>query len=318
MFRPILNKLGFDLVGYGCTTCIGNSGPLLEPVSAAVNSADLSVAAVLSGNRNFEGRINPEVKMNYLASPPLVVAYALAGTMDADLVGEPLGVGSDGQPVFLADIWPPEAEISQVIADSLASEMFERDYADVYRGDERWQTMPVPEGSAFVWDDASTYVRRPPYFDGMPADPVALTDIEGARVLAVLGLGLATWTATGALVEWAERTRLFRSGARESWRRARNLPRASYGMTIAHLGVAISVAGIAASAFAVEQLGVEENEVTTEASITEDLGADSLDQVELVMAFETEFGIDIPDEEAEKIKTVGDAVSKIDSSSASA
>jgi aconitate hydratase len=189
---PYLDKLGFDLVGYGCTTCIGNSGPLLEPVSAAVNSADLSVAAVLSGNRNFEGRINPEVKMNYLASPPLVVAYALAGTMDADLVGEPLGVGSDGQPVFLADIWPPEAEISQVIADSLASEMFERDYADVYRGDERWQTMPVPEGSAFVWDDASTYVRRPPYFDGMPADPVALTDIEGARVLAVLGDSVTT------------------------------------------------------------------------------------------------------------------------------
>jgi aconitate hydratase len=189
---PYLDRLGFDLVGYGCTTCIGNSGPLLEPVSAAVNSADLSVAAVLSGNRNFEGRINPEVKMNYLASPPLVVAYALAGTMDADLVGEPLGVGSDGQPVFLADIWPSEAEISQVIADSLASEMFERDYADVYRGDERWQTMPVPEGNAFVWDDASTYVRRPPYFEGMPADPVALTDIEGARVLAVLGDSVTT------------------------------------------------------------------------------------------------------------------------------
>jgi aconitate hydratase len=189
---PYLDKLGFDLVGYGCTTCIGNSGPLLEPVSEAVTTADLSVAAVLSGNRNFEGRINPDVKMNYLASPPLVVAYALAGTMDTDLVAEPLGIGSDGSPVYLADIWPSETEISQVIADSVASDMFERDYADVYRGDDRWAAMPVPDGHAFVWEDESTYVRRPPYFDGMPAEPRPLTDIEGARVLAVLGDSVTT------------------------------------------------------------------------------------------------------------------------------
>ncbi len=166
---PYLEKLGFNLVGYGCTTCIGNSGPLPEAVSAAVQENDLAVVSVLSGNRNFEGRINPDVKMNYLASPPLVVAYALAGTMDLDLTTQPLGTGSDGKPVFLADIWPAPAEIEQVVRESVAPEMFSRDYADVFAGDERWLDLDVPAGEVFAWDEDSTYVRRPPYFDGMPA-----------------------------------------------------------------------------------------------------------------------------------------------------
>jgi aconitate hydratase len=189
---PYLEKLGFNLVGYGCTTCIGNSGPLPEAISAGVAENDLAVVSVLSGNRNFEGRINPDVKMNYLASPPLVVAYALAGTMDLDLTTEPLGTGADGKPVYLADIWPAPAEVEQVVASSVAPEMFTKDYADVFAGDERWQGLDVPAGEVFVWDEDSTYVRKPPYFDGMPAEPDPVTDIHGARVLAVLGDSVTT------------------------------------------------------------------------------------------------------------------------------
>jgi aconitate hydratase len=189
---PYLEKLGFNLVGYGCTTCIGNSGPLPEAISAAVAANDLAVVSVLSGNRNFEGRINPDVKMNYLASPPLVVAYALAGTMDIDLETEPIATGSDGQPVYLADIWPSPAEVEEVVARSVAPEMFSRDYADVFAGDERWQELDVPVGDVFAWDDHSTYVRKPPYFDGMPAEPAPVTDIHGARVLAMLGDSVTT------------------------------------------------------------------------------------------------------------------------------
>ncbi len=189
---PYLEKLGFNLVGYGCTTCIGNSGPLPEAISAAVAENDLAVVSVLSGNRNFEGRINPDVKMNYLASPPLVVAYALAGTMDIDLSTEPIATGSDGKPVYLADIWPSPAEIEEVVRSSVAPEMFTRDYADVFAGDERWQELDVPAGDVFAWDESSTYVRRPPYFDGMPADPAPVTDIHGARVLVMLGDSVTT------------------------------------------------------------------------------------------------------------------------------
>jgi aconitate hydratase len=189
---PYLDKLGFNLVGYGCTTCIGNSGPIIPEVSEAVNANDLAVVSVLSGNRNFEGRINPDVKMNYLASPPLVVAYALAGSMDIDITTEALGQDSDGNDVFLRDIWPSNKEIQDVIATAVASEMFSRDYADVFAGDERWQTLPTPEGKTFEWDENSTYVRRPPYFDGMPAEPEPVTDIEGARVLAKLGDSVTT------------------------------------------------------------------------------------------------------------------------------
>jgi aconitate hydratase len=189
---PYLEKLGFSLVGYGCTTCIGNSGPLPEAISAAVASRDLAVVSVLSGNRNFEGRINPDVKMNYLASPPLVVAYALAGTMDIDLTTEPLGTGASGQPVYLADLWPSPAEISSVVQNAVAAEMFTRDYADVFAGDDRWRELEVPPGDTFAWDPGSTYVRRPPYFDGMPAEPEPVTDIHGARVLALLGDSVTT------------------------------------------------------------------------------------------------------------------------------
>ncbi|MEV4535168.1 aconitate hydratase [Asanoa sp. NPDC049518] len=189
---PYLEKLGFHLVGYGCTTCIGNSGPLPETISAAVSEHDLSVVSVLSGNRNFEGRINPDVKMNYLASPPLVVAYALAGTMDIDLVNEPIGQGSDGQPVYLRDIWPSAAEIEEVIGRAIASEMFTRDYADVFAGDEAWQSLPTPSGDTFAWDASSTYVRKPPYFEGMAREPQPVSDIQGARVLAKLGDSVTT------------------------------------------------------------------------------------------------------------------------------
>ncbi len=189
---PYLDKLGFNLVGYGCTTCIGNSGPLPDAVSKAVNDYDLAVVSVLSGNRNFEGRINPDVKMNYLASPPLVVAYALAGSMDIDITTESLGKDPHGEEVFLRDIWPTSAEIQDVIASSVAAEMFSRDYADVFTGDERWQTLATPDGKTFAWADDSTYVRRPPYFDGMPAEPAPVTDIEGARVLAKLGDSVTT------------------------------------------------------------------------------------------------------------------------------
>jgi aconitate hydratase len=189
---PYLEKLGFNLVGYGCTTCIGNSGPLPEAISAAVEANDLSVVSVLSGNRNFEGRINSDVKMNYLASPPLVVAYALAGTMDIDLTRDPIGTGSDGKPVYLADLWPSPEEVAGVVHDSIAAEMYVRDYADVFAGDDRWRELEVPPGEVFAWDPQSTYVRRPPYFDGMPADPEPVTDIHGARVLALLGDSVTT------------------------------------------------------------------------------------------------------------------------------
>ncbi len=189
---PYLEKLGFHLVGYGCTTCIGNSGPLDEEISAAVNEGDLAVVSVLSGNRNFEGRINPDVKMNYLASPPLVIAYALAGTMDFDFETEPLGTDSDGAEVFLRDIWPDPVEVEAVIADSISKEMFTKDYADVFAGDERWQSLPTPEGDTFAWDADSTYVRKPPFFDGMGATPDPVEDISGARVLAKLGDSVTT------------------------------------------------------------------------------------------------------------------------------
>jgi aconitate hydratase len=189
---PYLDKLGFNLVGYGCTTCIGNSGPLPPAISAAVNSSDLTVVSVLSGNRNFEGRINPDVKMNYLASPPLVVAYALAGTMDIDLVRDPLGTDSEGKPVFLNDIWPSPDEVSSVVASSVAAEMFTADYADVFKGDDNWRGLDVPVGDTFQWVGSSTYVRRPPYFDGMPAEPAPVTDIHGAKVLARLGDSVTT------------------------------------------------------------------------------------------------------------------------------
>jgi aconitate hydratase len=189
---PYLDKLGFNLVGYGCTTCIGNSGPLIPEVGAAVNEQDLAVVSVLSGNRNFEGRINPDVKMNYLASPPLVVAYALAGSMDVDLFGDPLGQDPDGKDVYLKDIWPSPTEIERVIGEAITSEMFTQDYADVFAGDEQWRSLPTPEGDTFAWDSDSTYVRKPPYFDGMPKEPEQVTDIEGARVLLKLGDSVTT------------------------------------------------------------------------------------------------------------------------------
>jgi aconitate hydratase len=189
---PYLDKLGFNLVGYGCTTCIGNSGPLPDEVSAAVNANDLAVVSVLSGNRNFEGRINPDVKLNYLASPPLVVAYAIAGTMDLDLTTEPLGTGSDGNPVMLSDIWPSPQEVQEVIVSAINAEMFAKDYADVFAGDARWQSLPTPTGDTFAWDADSTYVRKPPYFEGMQADPAPVTDVAGARVLAKLGDSVTT------------------------------------------------------------------------------------------------------------------------------
>jgi aconitate hydratase len=189
---PYLEKLGFNLVGYGCTTCIGNSGPLSEGVSAAVAENDLAVVSVLSGNRNFEGRINPDVKMNYLASPPLVVAYALAGTMDLDLTTEPIGTGSSGQPVYLSDLWPSPAEVDEVVRTAVAAEMFTRDYADVFAGDQNWQELDVPAGDTFAWAADSTYVRHPPYFEGMAAEPAPVTDVHGARVLAMLGDSVTT------------------------------------------------------------------------------------------------------------------------------
>jgi len=187
-----LAQLDFDLVGYGCTTCIGNSGPLIPEVSQAVNAADLAVTSVLSGNRNFEGRINPDVKMNYLASPPLVVAYALAGRMDIDLLNEPLGQGSDGQPVFLRDIWPSTDEVEQVVNSSISSDMFTSRYADVFAGDDAWRSLPTPTGEVFEWDGESTYVRKPPYFDDMPAEPSPVTDVANARVLLKLGDSVTT------------------------------------------------------------------------------------------------------------------------------
>jgi aconitate hydratase len=186
-----LNELQFDLVGYGCTTCIGNSGPLPEAISEAVNANDLMVCAVLSGNRNFEGRINQDCKASYLASPPLVVAYALAGRMDIDLNEEPLGEGSDGEPVYLRDIWPDSEEVKQVVGESIRSDMFTRSYAEVFKGDEQWNAVEVPEGDRYTWPE-STYVRRPSFFEGMPEQPTEIEPIEGARVLAVLGDSITT------------------------------------------------------------------------------------------------------------------------------
>jgi aconitate hydratase len=187
-----LEQLGFNLVGYGCTTCIGNSGPLPEPISVAVNDADLAVVSVLSGNRNFEGRINPDVKMNYLASPPLCVAYALAGTMDLDIVADPLGQDQQGKDVYLKDIWPPAHEIAQTIGEAVRADMFRSSYGEVFAGDERWNGLEVPTGKRFAWDPASTYVRLPPYFEDMPAEPQPVNDIAGARVLALLGDSVTT------------------------------------------------------------------------------------------------------------------------------
>ena len=187
-----MEALGFNLVGYGCVTCIGNSGPLPLEISKAVNEKDLAVAAVLSGNRNFEGRISPDVKMNYLASPPLVVAYALAGTMDHDFEKDSLGNDKDGNPVLLKDIWPSAQEIQSVIDSSISSEMFKKDYASVFDGDHRWKSLDTPTGKTFEWDPKSTYVRKPPYFDGMPAEPKPVTDITGARLLAILGDSVTT------------------------------------------------------------------------------------------------------------------------------
>jgi len=189
---PYLEKMGFDLVGYGCTTCIGNSGPLPEEVSAAVNTDDLAVVSVLSGNRNFEGRINPDIKMNYLASPPLVVAYAIAGTMDVDITTEPLGTDTDGNPVYLRDIWPSPSEVQLTVDACIDADMFTSRYADVFAGDEKWQSLPTPTGDTFAWDAGSTYVRKPPYFDGMGATPSPVTDVVGARVLAKLGDSVTT------------------------------------------------------------------------------------------------------------------------------
>ncbi len=187
-----LQALDFDLVGYGCTTCIGNSGPLIPEVSRAVNDNDLAVTSVLSGNRNFEGRINPDVKMNYLASPPLVVAYALAGTMDIDLTTEPLGQDEAGNDVFLRDIWPSQAEVDEVVGSSISADMFTSRYADVFAGDDTWRSLPTPTGETFAWDGDSTYVRKPPYFENMPAQPVPVTDVSGARVLLKLGDSVTT------------------------------------------------------------------------------------------------------------------------------
>jgi len=189
---PYMEKLGFNLVGYGCVTCIGNSGPLPEPISKAVNENDLAVAAVLSGNRNFEGRISPDVKMNYLASPPLVVAYALAGTMNHNFDNDPIGTDSSGKSVFLKDIWPSADEVQSVINSAITSEMFTKDYASVFEGDQRWKSLETPTGKTFEWDAKSTYVRKPPYFEGMTKTPNPVTDINQARVLAVLGDSVTT------------------------------------------------------------------------------------------------------------------------------
>jgi aconitate hydratase len=190
--REPLETLGFNLVGFGCTTCIGNSGPLLPGVSEAVHDGDLSVAAVLSGNRNFEGRIHPDVRLNYLASPPLVVAYALAGSMDVDLATEPLGEGADGAPVFLRDVWPSTDEITDTIERCVTSQMFRDRYASVFEGDERWRAGGAGQTDTFRWDESSTYVLRPPFFDGFAAEPPPVPDITGARVLALLGDSVTT------------------------------------------------------------------------------------------------------------------------------
>ncbi|MFJ3926710.1 aconitate hydratase AcnA [Streptomyces sp. NPDC090022] len=189
---PYLDKIGFNLVGYGCTTCIGNSGPLDEEISKAINDADLAVTSVLSGNRNFEGRINPDVKMNYLASPPLVVAYAIAGSMKVDITKDAIGIDTEGNPVFLKDIWPSEAEVNDVVANAIGEDMFNKSYRDVFAGDAQWQALPIPTGNTFEWDPQSTYVRKPPYFEGMTMETTPVSDIAGARVLAKLGDSVTT------------------------------------------------------------------------------------------------------------------------------
>jgi aconitate hydratase len=189
---PYLEQLNFHLVGFGCTTCIGNSGPLPEPVAEAVQKENLVVAAVLSGNRNFEGRINPLVKANYLASPPLVVAYALAGTMDIDLANDPLGHDPSGNPVYLRDIWPSNEEVARTVRDSVNHGMFEHEYAHAFDGDKNWQSMPVPSGGTFEWDDRSTYIKKPPYFEHMADPETSVTDLHDMRVLAMLGDSVTT------------------------------------------------------------------------------------------------------------------------------
>ncbi len=200
-----LEQLGFDLVGYGCTTCIGNSGPLDAPVAQAVDDNDLVVAAVLSGNRNFEGRIHPQVRASYLASPPLVVAYALAGRVDIDLTTEPLGIGSDGGHVFLSDIWPRSEDVRSAIAEAVTPELFRATYASVFEGDERWRALPIPEGDRYAWDPESSYIALPPFFEGLTAEPVPVTDIVGARVLAVLGDSVTTdhISPAGSIPRWS-------------------------------------------------------------------------------------------------------------------
>jgi aconitate hydratase len=189
---PYLDQLGFNLVGYGCTTCIGNSGPLPEEIAAVIRERNLVVCSVLSGNRNFEGRIQQDVRANYLASPPLVVAYALAGWITKDLTSEPLGEDLAGAPVYLKDIWPSEQELQETMLRAVNADMFRRSYDDVFKGDERWQTLPIPEGSRYVWDDSSTYIRRPPFVEGMTMTPPSAIDITGARVLALLGDSVTT------------------------------------------------------------------------------------------------------------------------------
>jgi aconitate hydratase len=200
-----LASLGFALAGYGCTTCIGNSGPLDDPIARAIEEDDLVVAAVLSGNRNFEGRIHPLVRASYLASPPLVVAFALAGRVDIDLTSEPLGTGRDGQPVFLADLWPGADEIRTVIGASISPELFRSTYASVFEGDERWRALPAPQGDRFAWDTASTYIAKPPFLDGLSATPPPLADIVGARVLVVLGDSVTTdhISPAGSIAAWS-------------------------------------------------------------------------------------------------------------------
>jgi aconitate hydratase len=187
-----LDELGFNLVGYGCTTCIGNSGPLAEPIAQAIDENGLVAAAVLSGNRNFEGRIHPQVRASFLASPPLVVAFGLAGRVDIDFEVEPVGVGSDGEPVFLREIWPSAEEVRETVGLSITPELFSNTYAKVFEGDERWRTLPVPEGGTFAWDPDSTYVRLPPFFEGLAPDPAPIGDIAGARALAVLADSVTT------------------------------------------------------------------------------------------------------------------------------
>ncbi|MDH3744589.1 MAG: aconitase family protein, partial [Acidobacteriota bacterium] len=187
-----LEKLNFHLVGYGCTTCIGNTGPLPAPIKAAIDVGDLVACSVLSGNRNFEGRIGPDIRANYLASPPLVVAYALAGRIDVDLQSEPLGEDTDGKPVYLEDIWPDEEEIDRVVRESLHAEMFTKEYGEVFDGDEQWRSMGVPTGETYAWEPDSTYVKLPPYFVGMPQEPAEITDLEGARCLALVGDSITT------------------------------------------------------------------------------------------------------------------------------